>query len=268
MGIFEYTWKSADGKRHSGEIEAPDRDAAFKLLRKQGIRAIKVEPKGWSTGEGYSNLVLWKRIGIVLISVTLVILLGFVLKRKDGGVNVEEQHVRGMMSASKRHASIESPVVELQYPRHIARPLPRRQIANAVSPLFVPDGTFRYQSEKALIPFAQPGRLDYTNAIINLTSTEFAEDFYDALGNDIWIEQNDSRSIAELKRIVTSLKEEAEMMYSSGKSIPEIFEYFSQRQKIESRHRRQIIEEHTRGTRTKEEVNTDLSIMGLQLLTD
>ena len=56
MARFVYYWKSADNARHEGEIEASSRDEAFALLRGRGIRAIKVEPKGWETGEGYGGV--------------------------------------------------------------------------------------------------------------------------------------------------------------------------------------------------------------------
>ena len=40
---FTYTYRSSDGKRHTAEIEAESRDAAFVRLREEfGIRAIKV----------------------------------------------------------------------------------------------------------------------------------------------------------------------------------------------------------------------------------
>ena len=52
MATFVYYWKTAKNERHEGEIEAPDREAAFALLRERGIHAIKVEPKGWETGKG------------------------------------------------------------------------------------------------------------------------------------------------------------------------------------------------------------------------
>ena len=65
MATFVYYWKTADNARHEGEIEAKDREEAFALLRARGIRAIKVEPKGWETGEGYRGV--RKRVVVVLV---------------------------------------------------------------------------------------------------------------------------------------------------------------------------------------------------------
>lgn len=42
---FVYYYKSSDGVRHDGEMEAPDREEVFIALRRQGIRPIKVMRK-------------------------------------------------------------------------------------------------------------------------------------------------------------------------------------------------------------------------------
>ena len=40
---FTYTYRSSDGQRHSAEIEAESRDAAFAVIRRElGIKPIKV----------------------------------------------------------------------------------------------------------------------------------------------------------------------------------------------------------------------------------
>ena len=46
---FTYTYRSSDGQRHSAEIDAESRDAAFaKLRRELGIKPIKVIAAGAS----------------------------------------------------------------------------------------------------------------------------------------------------------------------------------------------------------------------------
>ena len=40
---FTYTYRSSDGQRHSAEIEAESRDAAFEAIRRErGVKPIKV----------------------------------------------------------------------------------------------------------------------------------------------------------------------------------------------------------------------------------
>ena len=43
---YIYSYKTPDGARHGGELEARSRDDAFAELRRRGIRAIRVEPAG------------------------------------------------------------------------------------------------------------------------------------------------------------------------------------------------------------------------------
>ena len=40
--LWRYAWKSSDGSRHEGTIDAETRDGAFAALRERGIRPIKV----------------------------------------------------------------------------------------------------------------------------------------------------------------------------------------------------------------------------------
>ena len=49
---FTYTYRSSDGQRHSAEIEAENRDAAFAKLRTElGIKPIKVVAAGVDSGQ-------------------------------------------------------------------------------------------------------------------------------------------------------------------------------------------------------------------------
>ena len=43
MRNWRYSYKTSDGIRHEGTISAPDKNAAFEELRRQGIRAIRVD---------------------------------------------------------------------------------------------------------------------------------------------------------------------------------------------------------------------------------
>jgi len=43
---YTYSYKTPDGARHGGELEARSRDDAFAELRRRGIRAIRVDPAG------------------------------------------------------------------------------------------------------------------------------------------------------------------------------------------------------------------------------
>ena len=54
---FAYTYRTSDGQRHSAEIEAESRDAAFARLRNElGIRAIRVTAIGEETPNGLNGV--------------------------------------------------------------------------------------------------------------------------------------------------------------------------------------------------------------------
>ena len=45
MRSWSYSYKTSDGLRHEAEMAAPSKDAVYEELRKQGIRAIRVEER-------------------------------------------------------------------------------------------------------------------------------------------------------------------------------------------------------------------------------
>lgn len=45
MRTWVYSYKTSDGLRHEGEMQAPSKDAVYTELRKQGIRAIRVDER-------------------------------------------------------------------------------------------------------------------------------------------------------------------------------------------------------------------------------
>lgn len=52
MRDWTYSYKTSDGLRHEGTMSAPSKDAVYEALRKQGIRAIRVEEAAPSTRRG------------------------------------------------------------------------------------------------------------------------------------------------------------------------------------------------------------------------
>ena len=51
MRRWEYTYRTSDGQRHAGEIEAESRDAAFAAIRREmGVKPIRVVPAGGGEG--------------------------------------------------------------------------------------------------------------------------------------------------------------------------------------------------------------------------
>ena len=130
---FTYYWKSADNARHEGEIEATSRDEAFALLRARGVRAIKVEPKGWETGAGYRGV---KRRVVVAIAIAAALfgaVFAWWVVRPRQGVSLpgeNERLPRRVVQLGGRKGLIESNVVEVRLGDRVAKPHPRKYITS------------------------------------------------------------------------------------------------------------------------------------------
>lgn len=83
MRRWEYTYRTSDGQRHAGEIEADSRDAAFATIRREmGVKPIRVVPAGGETasvqqqagGRASTRAALWG--AAILASVVLVAIAG------------------------------------------------------------------------------------------------------------------------------------------------------------------------------------------------
>lgn len=230
MAKFEYEWQGTDRVRKRGEIEAPDREAAFAALRAQGIRAIRVEPKGWARGKGYKGVPMWAVVAIALGAALAAAVAVWTGSRGQ----VEERAVK---------------------PRRIANAAPRRYLPD-VWPLLSKTNFFTHASENMLARFAMPGtdpgsRLRDTEAII--------ADFYDALDSDIELFPDDPPGVAALKRIVAGMKDEADIYLRTGMGIADYLAVLRQRQKMEMEYRRTILRENT-----PEEAAKILSALGMK----
>ena len=264
---FTYYWKSADNARHEGEIEATSRDEAFALLRARGVRAIKVEPKGWETGEGYRGV---KRRVVAVIAIAAALfgaVFAWWVARPQSEVSLpgeNERLPRTVIQKGGRNGRIESNVVEVRFGDRVAKPHPRKYIKSLAGRL---DSVtcFEHPSENYLARFAMPG-VDGGNE--GRESAELVSDLRDALESEIVISANDPVDIAELKRIVAGLKEEADIHLRSGSGILDFLKFLRLRQKMESDCRRRIVEEalmEDGGDRERRlaEANGTLAAMGL-----
>lgn len=69
---YSYAYQDKQGIRHEASIEAESRDAAFSLLRKQGIRPIKVVAADGSKENGAPNGVR-KRVVIAIVAISVLV---------------------------------------------------------------------------------------------------------------------------------------------------------------------------------------------------
>lgn len=243
MRTWTYTWKSSDGLRHEGEMGAPDKDSVYAALRERGIRAIKVTERIQPVvRKGFKGLRKRDVSCIVLGASCLVALAWF-------------------LSARITKHETRPPTPEARGTKHEARlsPLPRHQIKGFESIDLA--AVFAHPSEAYLARYAQVG---YVSAERGVASAEIIEDLIAHLKTPIAVEAGDAANVAELKRTVTGLKADVNLMLTSGRGINDILVWLDERQKMEAAHRERFVANVKRGVMKKESANQTLRTMGLK----
>ena len=175
---FTYTYRSSDGERHTAEIEAESRDAAFAKIRTElGIKPIKVvaEVDGSGKSAASPNSASPRGSGALaasfkkrnLLVAAAVVLFAAVL----GGVawwmrspNNESPATNRELPAANSDQPITVSTPQGPVTLSVATPLPRqaipgdrRKIEEAVAQERDPP-VFRFAAERWLVRYAEPGR--------------------------------------------------------------------------------------------------------------
>ena len=256
---YMYAYKSSDGVRHEDTIEAESRESVFETLRAQGIRPIKVVAMDGSKANGEvvrtwrRRWLAWAALAGAMAATVLFVALSGVRKPEAAGGTPPKGDASGEVPPTVQAA---------KQGERVAKPRVRRQIGLAAITAEIPlDAIFAHPSEAFLARFAEPGRIveaDFSD------DAELAEDFRDALEDQIFITAGDSAEIADLKRIVAGLKEEAKMMTASGRTFEEAIAYFMAQQEMEARYRETILSRDA----SVEDKNKLLSAIGLETINE
>lgn len=248
MMRFRYAYKTSDGVRHEEEMRAASREAVFEELRHRGIKAIKVVALDGSKANGEIRSRTKKRFLVLAAFCGAAIAITF-FALVNAFTETERKHI-----ITKPQSNAE------QRGLRIAKPRARKQIdLHAITNVVSLTDIFSHPSEIVLANFAEPGQ----NVVIKImNSRDLAEDFKDALDNPIMISSSDSSEIADLKRIVAGIKEEAKMLIASGKTFEEAIHYFVVQQQMEVKYRESILKQET----SKDDKNRLLSAMGLETI--
>lgn len=241
---FRYAYKSSDGERHEEEMSADSREAVFEELRRKGIRAIKVVACDGSKANGAVQPARgrrWLALSALVGAVVATAAFMFIDRIGRMGGDGDRQAEGAYPKAGER----------------VAKPRTRHQIGlNALTNEVPLASIFAHPSEVLLAQFAEPGQSVFVDVGGDV---ELAEDFKDALDAPIVILPQDSLEVAELKRIVAGIKEEARMMIASGKTFEEAVAYFVAQQQMEARYREVILLQDA----STEDKNRQLSALGL-----
>ena len=255
---FTYTYRSSDGQRHTAEIEAESRDAAFARVRTElGIKPIKVVAAEGESGAGRAANVAAAPRGGVWRLVAAAVLFAAVF----GGVvwwmqrpNRESQTANGEQTAAGQDQPITVATPQGPVTLSVATPLPRqaipgdrRKIEEAVAQERDPP-VFRFAAERWLARFAEPGRQppatggtpvapDAAKMAAPHTSRPASADFEPALREPIRIASTDFTEVVDLKRIVTGMKREMRAYIAGGGTVEQYLAELEKRQRLEISYR-------------------------------
>ncbi len=224
---YTYVYKTSDGVRHEARIAAPSREAAFSVLRRQGIRPVKVVADDGSRENGARHGVRRRVVvAIALACVATASWTTFVFLRPARVPFYRADGTLGVLSSGST-----------------VRAITRRQIRGdeaKIRELAASTGEriFRHASERLLARYAQPGRVV---APRETTACDAAlrKDFEQALESPIETSPDETPECVELKEIVAGMKEELRMFLASGGTLDEYLVRLEERQKMEVSFREQ-----------------------------
>ena len=242
---FTYTYRSSDGQRHSGEIEAESRDAAFgKIRAEMGVKPIKVTAAGGEEGCDGAQPEMKRRdaasprgaarwvAGGVLIAAVIAGGVWWWAARRGAG---DATALRGADDAAQPESApyqVMTPQGPVTY--RIADPLPRQTIPGNRQRIEEGRNTiFTSAAERLLARFAEPGRAVDAPTGEKPTEAEFAA----CLREPVRVASTDFTEVSDLKRIVAGLKREMRAYLAGGGTVEQYLAELAKRQRLEISYR-------------------------------
>ncbi len=201
---YTYAYKTSDGSRHEASIEAASRDEAFALLRKEGIRPIKVVAADGAKANGEIRGV---RKRVVAAIVAAAVLLAMVTTGVYYHLSPVESAAGFEAEQTRRYPIGDAAVIE-------------KGILTGWSDVFKDEG------ERFLASFAVPG---VKAGQRNTTAGEVEA----ALGRQVEADAGDGLEARQIKAMVEGMKREARAYIAAGGSIAEYCKRLTERQDAE-----------------------------------
>ena len=229
---FTYTYRSSDGQRHVGEIEAESRDAAFgKIRAEMGVKPIKVVAADDETASVQQQDVgrsprdrLHGRAALV----AAVVLAAFA----GGAWWWMTSLTDGQGQPKPETITVNTPQGPVTY--RIADPLPRQAIPGNRQRIEEGRNTiFTNAAERLLARFAEPGRAVAAPDGEKPTEGEFAV----CLREPVRVASTDFTEVSDLKRIVAGLKREMRAYLAGGGTVEQYLAELAKRQRLEISYR-------------------------------
>ena len=242
---FTYTYRSSDGQRHTAEIEAESRDAAFAKVRAElGIKPIKVTAAGGQDTQDNRDAQDRRRVPVlgvvgVLGVLAILALLAFGawwwLRRAGDGAPYQVMTPQGPVTYS----------VAAPLPRQ-AIPGSRQRLEQALGgPVHRQDGgstseagqgVFAHAAERWLARYAEPGRKIEGLKIEDL-GLKGDDAWRSCLREPIRIASTDFTEVVDLKRIVAGMKREMKAYLAGGGTVDGYLAELEKRQRLEISYR-------------------------------
>lgn len=208
---FLYEFRTSDNVRHDGVVSAASRDAAFSLLKSQGIR-----PSRLSEAPGFANKLLgkgkrWLAIGTLSV-LTLIMAVMLIRYRYDleSAPPISKDIADSLLSNTRRQLIGDGALIDYC-------------IRNGWSNVF--DG----EGERFLASFAIPG-VDAGQR--NTTEEELCA----ALKRRVDVRPDDGIEVRQIKAMVEGMKEEARKFIAAGGSAVLYGQKIVERQEAEKRY--------------------------------
>ena len=219
---FTYTYRSSDGQRHTAEIEAENRDAAFGRLRAElGIRPIRVVLAGEASRQDGGPPSQRRALVLGVLGVLAVLALGawWWLTTRPESAPYQVMTPQGPVTLS-----VATPLARQRIPGDRAR-IEAAVAQGRDSPVF------RLAAERWLARYAEPGRQ------VNGAERPAVADFEAALRETIRIASTDYTEWVDLKRIVAGMKREMGAYLAAGGTVEGYLAELEKRQKLEISYR-------------------------------
>ena len=200
---YIYAYKSSDGSRHEASMDAESREAVFEVLRKKGIRPIKVVAGDGSKANGEIRGVRRRVVGIAVVLAAIVAVIATSLYNRAStpplpGFEVEQ---------TRRQIIGDTAIID-------------KGIATGWSDVF-PDEGDRFFASFA-IPGVKAGQRNTTIKEIDA-----------ALHRNVEVSDSDGMETRQVKSMVAGMKAEARAYIAAGGSIVEYGKRLTERQDAE-----------------------------------
>ncbi len=216
---FVYTYNSSDNLRHEDVISASSRDEAYALLRKRGIRPIRVIDAPGVMNKLFGKGKRWIAIVLLLL---MVLALAVVSIRYKTKISTTEELIEAQEVEQSAKKVIFESRAQVYGDPSVLQAIAVRNYKDVSEDL----------GDQFLAKFAQPG------AAFELPATkkerqEIVDAIERSVNADIIISDDDSLEVAKLKRIVNGMKVELRSYIEKGGTAELYIVRLIERQKIE-----------------------------------